>query len=224
MDYQHRPHPRAKHLKISVETDGSVIVSSPPGTSIKQIDKLVQEKTAWIEQQQAKIRQRSFIPVTEQHLWLFGQKFKLIKQPTQTAKGQIQKNTGEIILKFTPKILNNPQTIIAELNQFFKETARAYLEPRTQHLALKLDVKYQRLFLREQKTRWGSCSGKNNLNFNWRLVHFAPAVIDYVIVHELAHLKHRNHSKKFWELVSQFDPEYQNHRQWLKSHLIATDS
>ncbi len=224
MDFQHRPHPRAKHLKISVEADGSVIVSSPPGTSIKRIEKLVQEKKAWIVQQQENISQRSFVPVTDQQLWLFGQKFKITPQPTQNKKGRILKKSNEIILNYSPEIIADQQSITDKLNQYLKKTARAYLEPRTQHLSHKLGVKYKRLFLREQKTRWGSCSGKNNLNFNWRLVHFEPAVIDYVIIHELAHLKHRNHSKKFWELVSQFSPEYQLHRRWLKSHLIVTDS
>lgn len=73
-----------------------------------------------------------------------------------------------------------------------------------------------KVFIRSQRTRWGSCSGKGNLNFNLRLIALPPELREYVVVHELAHLKHRNHSKAFWSLVSRFYPDYRSAREELK--------
>jgi len=84
-----------------------------------------------------------------------------------------------------------------------------------------MNTTYQNVTLKEQKTRWGSCSSKGNLNFNWRLVHFEPPIIDYVIVHELAHRTHMNHSADFWSLVATFDPEYRIKKGWLKRNGLS---
>lgn len=75
-----------------------------------------------------------------------------------------------------------------------------------------------RIHIKDQKTRWGSCSSKCNLNFNWRLVMAPPEVLDYVVVHELCHLTHMNHSRDFWGLVGQVMPEYKERRRWLREN------
>jgi predicted metal-dependent hydrolase len=102
------------------------------------------------------------------------------------------------------------------LNRFLKSTASHYIIPRTHQLAEKVGVSIGLISLKQQKTRWGSCSSRGNLNFNWRLVHYQPAIIDYVIVHELAHRLEMNHSAAFWKIVAKYDPEYAKHRGWLK--------
>ena len=75
-----------------------------------------------------------------------------------------------------------------------------------------------RVTIREQKTRWGSCSSKNNLNFNWKLIMAPPPVLDYVVIHELCHLHEFNHSPRFWQLVEAQMPEYESWKKWLKNH------
>lgn len=102
------------------------------------------------------------------------------------------------------------------LEAFLQKTARAYILPRTAHFGKQMKTTYNRVSLKEQKTRWGSCSSRGNLNFNWRLVHFPVEIIDYVIIHELAHRTHMDHSHRFWGLVGAHDPEYMKHRGWLK--------
>lgn len=92
---------------------------------------------------------------------------------------------------------------------------------RVTRLAAKLNLNYGRIFIRNQKTRWGSCSTRRNLNFNWRLVTFPPPVMDYVIIHELCHLEEANHSARFWQLVESYCPNYRRHRSWLKEHASA---
>lgn len=96
-----------------------------------------------------------------------------------------------------------------------REAARVRIEERLAHFSERMGLAYGKVSVRDQKTRWGSCSSKGNLNFNWRLV-FAPgAVLDYVVVHELAHLRELNHSRRFWKLVERFSPDYREHRRWL---------
>ena len=99
---------------------------------------------------------------------------------------------------------------IAAAKDYFPKRA-AYFAPITGGI-------YQRITIRDQKTRWGSCSAKGTLSFNWRLMLAPPAVLDYVVVHELCHLTHMNHSNAFWELVESDCPDYRAHRKWLKEH------
>lgn len=96
-----------------------------------------------------------------------------------------------------------------------RESARARIEERLAHWSARMGLAFGRVAIRDQKSRWGSCSSKGNLNFNWRLV-FAPLpVLDYVVIHELAHLREMNHSRRFWTLVESFSPDYKDHRRWL---------
>ena len=81
-----------------------------------------------------------------------------------------------------------------------------------------MGVTYGRISIREQKTRWGSCSSKGNLNFNWRLIFAPPEVLDYVVVHELAHRKEMNHSKAFYAIVESIMPDYRKWKKWLKEN------
>ena len=83
-----------------------------------------------------------------------------------------------------------------------------------------MDVEYDKLELRNQRTRWASCSVQRTLSFNWRLVMAPPDVIDYVVIHELAHLRERNHTRRFWQLVRQYDPDYEQHVEWLKENSV----
>ncbi|MBI5624326.1 MAG: M48 family metallopeptidase [Elusimicrobia bacterium] len=82
----------------------------------------------------------------------------------------------------------------------------------------KMDLRYHKLRIKDQSTRWASCSKKGNLNFNWRLLWAPPEVLDYVIVHELCHLVEMNHSKRYWAQVAVWCPDYKKHRKWLRVH------
>ena len=100
----------------------------------------------------------------------------------------------------------------------YRELARAVIGQRVSYFAAKMGVTYGRIPIRDQKTRWGSCSGRGNLNFNWKLVLMPPEVLDYVVVHELAHRKQMNHSPLFWAEVGRVLPDYESRRRWLKEH------
>lgn len=96
------------------------------------------------------------------------------------------------------------------------QQAKAWIPERTAFWAKQMGLSYGRVTIRHQRSCWGSCSGKGNLNFNCLLMLFPREVADYVIIHELCHRVNLNHSKEFWALVAKFDPDYATHRSWLK--------
>ena len=101
-----------------------------------------------------------------------------------------------------------------------RRDAKGHFARRVQHFLPLTGGAHQikRITIRDQKTRWGSCSETGTLSFNWRLMLAPPAVLDYVVIHELCHLTHMNHSKAFWDKVAGVDPDYKEHIQYLKDH------
>lgn len=96
-----------------------------------------------------------------------------------------------------------------------REAARRKLEERLAHWGPRLGVDYGRVSVRDQRTLWGSCSPRGDLSFNWRLVFAPEPVMDYVVIHELAHRREMNHSTRFWAIVAEFSPSFREHRKWL---------
>ncbi|MDY5956330.1 MAG: M48 family metallopeptidase, partial [Frisingicoccus sp.] len=104
--------------------------------------------------------------------------------------------------------------------QKLADEAVEYIPKRVEHFAKIIGVDYGRITIRNQKTRWGSCSSKGNLNFNCLLMLTPPEVIDYVVVHELCHRKEMNHSKAFWSEVEKVIPNYKEYVEWLKNSFL----
>lgn len=101
---------------------------------------------------------------------------------------------------------------------WLRDQARRHFGRRLEVLAPAMGVAYQRLTVRGQTSRWGSCSTRGNLSLNWKLLLTPPQVLDYVLIHELAHLREPNHSPRFWALVAGHCPEHARHRRWLREH------
>ena len=100
----------------------------------------------------------------------------------------------------------------------YKNAAREYIPKRVEHYASLLGVSYSTITIRDQKTRWGSCSSRGTLSFNWKLILAPPRVLDYVVLHELCHRREMNHSERFWLLVESIMPEYRDYKKWLKDN------
>jgi predicted metal-dependent hydrolase len=111
-----------------------------------------------------------------------------------------------------------PRPGVADLGRWYREQARIDLERTAERESRRLGLGYRRLTVRDQRTRWGSCSTRGNLSFNWRLVLAPPAVLSYVVVHELCHLRRHDHSRAFWRLVEEARPTYREERGWLAEH------
>lgn len=112
----------------------------------------------------------------------------------------------------------DPRPPVMVLEEWYREEAKDFLYERVRHWAEQIGVQYRRMAIKDQRTLWGSCSKDGNLNFNWRLVMAPAEVLDYVVVHELAHLLEMNHSKRFWAVVTRQCPDHKAHRRWLREH------
>lgn len=106
----------------------------------------------------------------------------------------------------------------AALTRRYIDAAKEYFPKRVAYFHQFTGGTYSRITIRDQKTRWGSCSSKGTLSFNWRLMLAPPAILDYVIVHELCHLRHMDHSPAFWQAVGEVFPDYASARKWLRKH------
>lgn len=218
IEYTHKTNARSRYIRITVQPDGAVVVSSPRYTSKREIEAFVASQQNWITHQRNTLLEKKG---NLNELLLFGKPYRKVLKYSTTHKVGFRIEGSTIIYNPTQPSNTVHQDdpfypFQKQLKRFLKTTAAHYIPTRTATLAKKMNCSYNQLTLKEQKTRWGSCSSQGNLNFNWRLVHYPPAIIDYVIVHELAHLTHMNHSAAFWALVAKFDPQYKLHRNYLK--------
>jgi predicted metal-dependent hydrolase len=106
----------------------------------------------------------------------------------------------------------------AVLREWLVDRAREAFVERAAYWAPRLEVRYERITIRDQRTVWGSCTKAGHLNFNWRIVMAPPEVLDYLVIHELSHLREMNHSRRFWAIVASQCPEWRAHRRWLRDH------
>ncbi len=217
--YQLERSRRAHSIRISIHPSGEVKVIAPRDCPTFFINNFVKKQEAWIEKHRAHVlAQRQHTVKNESEVTLFGKTYTKKIIFSQTEKIGVIVQGDEIVIH---PVSQSEKSVEKALTNFFKSTAMKYILPRTEQLAKVMGIHFRNITLREQKTRWGSCSSQGNLNFNWRLVHSPPPVIDYVIIHELAHRKHMNHSKSFWSFVAEFDPEHLKHQGWLKRQGMA---
>ena len=211
ISYQLQRNRRTHSIKIKVVPPGEVIVVAPADCPLRFIESFLEKQQVWIEKSVAKV-QAQRRPSDDKRIDIFGKSYqKVIGDMTQPIGVHV---TQEDII-ITP-VTHNAASVSKSVTQFLKSTAEKYIVPRTHQLAKTMGISFANISLKAQKTRWGSCSSQGNLNFNWRLVHCPPEVIDYVIIHELAHRREMNHSSAFWALVAQYDPEHKKHRGWLR--------
>lgn len=215
LPYTHKTHPRSRSIKIRVEKNGQVVVTSPQNVPAKQIAEFVEKNTAWIEKTKAKLSVN--LPITNDQVQIFGKWYQIEKMHTDLIPIGV-KVYGEKLLINSVKADLTEDEIKNKIDKFIKNTAEKYIIPRVHQIAKKMDIEFSKITLRQQKTRWGSCSSNGTLSFNWRLVHYPTKIIDYVIIHELSHRIHMNHSDKFWALVGKYDPQHRANRNWLKKH------
>ncbi len=222
-EYTLKKNKSAKNLKIKIDATGNVVVVAHPFVPKFILDQFVKQHQDWILQHLEKQHTKhTFNSKTEVHI--FGKKYqKKLEFSLQNKIGMYTKGESLIFNPTAQPELNTVENqkkwekkFQEKLEQFLKNTANHYIITRTHAISEKMNLKFNKITLKKQKTRWGSCSSQKNLNFNWQLVHFEPKIIDYVIVHELSHLVNMNHSQKFWNLVEKYDPEYKKHVGWLK--------
>ena len=126
-----------------------------------------------------------------------------------------EKYLAALVEKPRPKTMEIPDYVT---EQWLRTEGAERFQQKTAFWAARMKVTYGRITIRDQKTRWGSCSSTGTISYNWHLVLLPDAILDYVVVHELCHLQHMNHSKDFWDLVECILPDYRSRRKWLKDN------
>ncbi len=209
--------PRRKTMALQIK-NGEVIVRLPSFASIKTAEKFVHAKSAWVQQkltaQPAAPTEKSF---TDGELFYFlGQQYplKLIESNQATS---ISFTDNQIQLHGRLNRLST-KGIKQKLTNWYKQQATSYLKKRTAELVKTTGLLPKSVEVKTYKARWGSCRITGEIQLNWKLIMAPPEVIDYVIIHELCHLKHHNHSAQFWGVVERFEPAYTTHKLWLREH------
>jgi predicted metal-dependent hydrolase len=149
-----------------------------------------------------------------------GEEYKLKVIEEVEVDGRIRLKGREFNVNVSPEWNENEREkfIRDGLAEWYKHEAFKQFKERTRFYSEVLKLYPNNIRVKEQKSIWGSCSTKNNINFNWKLIMSPQAVLDYIVVHELCHLKHRDHSKNFWDLVELIIPDYKEKKKWLKEN------
>jgi len=208
---------------ITIDMNGEVRVSAPLRISEKQIRETVQKKAGWIIKKVNEVIEmnsnlvcRQF--VSGEKLLYLGKEYTLeiVEKDLGKAEVLMHKDTITVYIFHGLSEESMRQTIKEALIKWYRQRFAEIVKERIEKYSMQLKVAPCKVVIKNQKTRWGSCSEKGNINLNWRLIMAPLHVIDYVVVHELCHLKVMNHSKDFWDLVGAIQPNYRENRKWLK--------
>jgi predicted metal-dependent hydrolase len=200
-------------LKI---TDDGLVVHAPKRIFEFQLHQILAEKAKWI-MEKLEARKQNYVPPlmweTGEDLLLHGNRVALsVQKHAKNKQPELSNNTLMIGLPDT----NNHAAVSRKVTQWFKKQAMPDFARRLEIFSAKLGVETPPLLLSNAQSRWGSCSSRGDIRLNWRLLQAPPHIINYVICHELAHLREMNHSARFWAIVEQLYPDYKRAEKELK--------
>ena len=216
--------PRRRHVHILVNDEGTIEVRAPWRFSLAKARELLRENAQWVMQSldsvREKLAQRPRL-VTGAHLRLLDESLRLDVRPraqvdlfanARSWRGRVERR-GTVLRVSTTSL--GDDELRALIESWYRREAATHLAGRVEHYSPRLGVRPSRVTIRGQRSRWGSCSGKGTVSLNWRLMMVRNTLVDYVVVHELCHLRHMNHSPHFWAMVSGIIPDYGDRRRSL---------
>lgn len=210
-----------KTFEIRIDPTGMVVIKAPQNAKEEDIFKLLQSKEKWIKDRLwlfKKMEQMKKKYMNGETFLYLGKNYPLQIVLDEGAKKSIVKlDEGEFIITTNTK---DTKVLKAAMEKWYRTKALEKIIERINHFQRYFEVKPNGIRIKDQKTRWGSCSSKRNLNFNFRCIMAPESVIDYLIVHEMCHLIYMDHSKRFWNLVEDILPDYKERRMWLKNNEI----
>ena len=223
---------KRRTIGFSVGPEG-LAVRAPRWTPIYEVEAALHEKSAWILRKLAEVRERQALQRQTQIVWREGAEFPYLGEPVrimldaghgfaaQGAQLDAQPDVaGVCVLRVALPHSATPEQLRDAVQAWLMRQARALFLQRLEHFAPQLQVRWTKLSLSNAATRWGSAKTDGSIRLNWRLIHFRPAVIDYVVAHELSHLRVMDHSPRFWDTVRSVVPDYAALRHKLKDPTI----
>ena len=207
---------RVKTVSIRLEPGEGVIVSAPMRACSEQIQEIVRTRAGWILRRAAAapppLEKRAFL--SGESLPYLGRQLRLSVTQTKARRVSLRLERSILFIETPAALTDEEQRTAIErvLTRWYRERASECLQERVQHWIPPAGSAPRAVLIRDQRRRWGSCSADGTLRFNWRLVMAEPELIDYVVVHELAHLRVKNHSAAFWAGVARLMPDYRLRR------------
>jgi predicted metal-dependent hydrolase len=205
---------KARHYTIYVRHDGNVTVTIPRRGSLTGARRFLESRRAWVARTLRRFESSPMVPKR----WLSGTEILLRGKPVPL---RVETSEGQHAVYLAAEFCGwsaNGEDLRPIVEPWLQNLAAVELTRRVRELAEQNQSPVRRVSIRAQRSRWGSCSVQGTVSLNWRLVQIPIEVRDYVILHELMHLREMNHSRQFWRNVAQVCPDYKQHDLWLKSH------
>ncbi len=220
VQYRVRYSRKARRLSLRIDPRDGLEVVVPVRAPHADIERLVAEKISWVTKKMRDFeRLREATPEIAlrdgAHLTLAGREHVVRVVPSHFRRPRIALDGGELVLFVSA---DGDADVRVAFRRWLVRFANEVIRRRVDQLSALCGASYTRITVRSQKGRWGSCSRRGTLSFNWRLLLLPPGVMDYLIYHELAHLRHMNHGRRFWIQVEHWCPQYRDMERWLKAH------
>lgn len=209
---------RARHARLQMSPREGLVVVVPKGYDHKRIPELLEKKRSWIEKvTQQYEAQRRLVPQESMperiDLRGIGETWR-VNYRDGASKRAIERPGKRLCV---PDGKGDSERMYEALRSWLRRKAHRHLKPWLRHLAEENGFQIERIFIKSQRTRWGSCSEKKNINLNMKLLFLSEELVHYVMLHELCHTVYLNHSKKFWALVAEHEPRYVVRRKALRA-------
>ena len=212
---------RRRTISLHIKEDGKIVIYAPYHTPKWEIEKFIKENQSWIvkkiseKEKRIKEVEKAFLP---------GEKFLYLGEWYPLEMRACHRKEPHLKLSFGKFILDQDHVEGAKnlFIQWYKREAKEKVSGRINYYSHQLHLFPKGVKITSAKSRWGSCSRDNRLCFSWRIIMASLAVIDYVLIHELAHIREKNHSERFWTYLESILPDYRKQRLWLKEngHLL----
>lgn len=219
---------RRRTATIKVFPDNRVTVAVPSFISEAQIEAIVAKQSKWIRMRlernlDARKLCRTKQYETGEYFPYLGKDHRL--EVREGLSGRVEIRDGNLVVWIPPRLEKGARkvAIAAQLVQWYRLRAKERLEEYVGTYGRRVGAVPGRVTVKDIKSRWGSCSGRGNISFNWRIVMAPPEVVEYLVVHEMCHLVHMNHSPDFWALVASFIPDFKARKEWLRHNGVSLD-
>lgn len=208
---------KVKHIRISVNKDKEIRVIIPMRYPVGSLKRVLDDKKDWIVKKLEHFDnlKKNYFNLGENGILYLGRKYIFEQKPEM--KNYLKIDEQEM------KIYSGVDLLNKRLQEhWLKQEARRVIEERMKIINKEGRFKFNKIFIRNQKTKWGNCSSNKNISFNWRLIKAPVEVMDYLIIHELVHLEEMNHSKAYWNKVGLLCPYYKEANKWLKKNGVGS--